>query len=244
MLPEDRPTVAERYVKALRSSHLEVDAETRGDVDMLVAAGYVREGVGTALYRTRAEFDAVRRSLLALQSRLEAADAGVEVQLRAQRRLLAGRPSDGAKKMTQEQVERAREQVEIVNRDALTERTLIRGRLQSLRDTRMKVTSFALVHASRERFELTSEVVQTLAIEGLEAWIDPVCPKCGGRCQTGNYGSPPVLCTACRGTGSRRLSIGSSPLEYRFARSLLAALDQKVHNVDRAMVRWLRREAA
>lgn len=58
MIAEDKPTIAERYSRAIESSDLRV-RETRGDVDVLIAAGW-SEGLGTLLYRLMVEFDGVR----------------------------------------------------------------------------------------------------------------------------------------------------------------------------------------
>lgn len=58
MITEDKPTIAERYSRAIESSDLRV-RETRGDVDVLIAAGWA-EGLGTLLYRLMVEFDSVR----------------------------------------------------------------------------------------------------------------------------------------------------------------------------------------
>lgn len=58
MIAEDKPTIAERYSRAIESSDLRV-RETRGDVDVLIAAGWA-EGLGTLLYRLQVEFDGVR----------------------------------------------------------------------------------------------------------------------------------------------------------------------------------------
>lgn len=48
----------------MESSDLSYQAEVRGDVDMLIAAGWVRESLGTSLYRTRSEYDACNRRQL------------------------------------------------------------------------------------------------------------------------------------------------------------------------------------
>ena len=39
-VPGDRPTIPERYARALESSHLEATPERQGDVDVLIAAGW------------------------------------------------------------------------------------------------------------------------------------------------------------------------------------------------------------
>lgn len=59
--PEDRPTVGERYGRAMQSSQLQVTADKPGDVDLLIAAGWVQEGLGCRLYRLRLQFDGMNR---------------------------------------------------------------------------------------------------------------------------------------------------------------------------------------
>ena len=53
-------TIGEAYSSATESSDLRVRAETRGDVDSLIAAGWCDESLGTRLYRLQVEFDSVR----------------------------------------------------------------------------------------------------------------------------------------------------------------------------------------
>lgn len=71
-LPEDRPNTSERYSSALNSSHLEVATERTGDVDLLIASGWAREGLGCQLYRLRVEFDSINRLELARADSLTA----------------------------------------------------------------------------------------------------------------------------------------------------------------------------
>ena len=50
--------IEERYAKAARSSHLEC-TEHPGDIDTLIAAGMVREGIGVDLLRLRTDYDSI-----------------------------------------------------------------------------------------------------------------------------------------------------------------------------------------
>lgn len=62
MLPENRPSIDERYMRATQSSHLEVSNERTGDVDLLIASGWIgADNLGALLFRLRTEFDAVNR---------------------------------------------------------------------------------------------------------------------------------------------------------------------------------------
>jgi len=53
------PTIAEHYTRAIGSSHLRAQ-EGRGDVDYLIAAGWLQDGLGALLYRLRSEYDTAR----------------------------------------------------------------------------------------------------------------------------------------------------------------------------------------
>lgn len=59
---DEPPTLAERYQRAVNSSHLRAE-DGRCDVDYLIAAGWLKDGLGPALYRLRGEFDTVRASV-------------------------------------------------------------------------------------------------------------------------------------------------------------------------------------
>ena len=52
--------ILEKYSRAMRSSHLEMKVEP-GDLDVLIAAGMVADGIGTDLIRLRTERDAISR---------------------------------------------------------------------------------------------------------------------------------------------------------------------------------------
>lgn len=54
---QDAPTVEERYTRATTSSNLKCEADTRSDVDVLLAAGMSPGILGSALMRLHSEFD-------------------------------------------------------------------------------------------------------------------------------------------------------------------------------------------
>lgn len=58
---DDTPTIAERYARATSSKRLHMVEHSVGDLELLIAAGFIKEGLGTTLYRLRAEMDAVSR---------------------------------------------------------------------------------------------------------------------------------------------------------------------------------------
>jgi hypothetical protein len=54
--------IAEKYARAIRSSHLETGRWFEpGDLDAIIAAGYVSDGIGTDLIRLRSERDSISR---------------------------------------------------------------------------------------------------------------------------------------------------------------------------------------
>lgn len=59
---DERPTMEERYIKATKTSRLDLSLLRAGDLDVVIAAGWVREDeFGVRLLRLRSEFDAVNR---------------------------------------------------------------------------------------------------------------------------------------------------------------------------------------
>lgn len=65
----------ERYARSVRSSHLECPLDRPADIDALIAAGLVRDGIGVDLLRLRIDYDAVSglpggRKSLALLKRM------------------------------------------------------------------------------------------------------------------------------------------------------------------------------
>lgn len=60
----DTITIGERYSSATDSSNLRVSADSRGDADLLIAAGWA-DSLGSLLMRLHAEFDMVRAGIRA-----------------------------------------------------------------------------------------------------------------------------------------------------------------------------------
>jgi hypothetical protein len=60
----DRATVEERYSRANNSSNLTVDEIRTGDADVLIAAGWARHRIGSALLRLHSEWDGAEKPRL------------------------------------------------------------------------------------------------------------------------------------------------------------------------------------
>lgn len=57
----EAPTTQERYARPVQSSSLRVEADVRGDADILIAAGWCKSKFGAALMRLQAEWDGAER---------------------------------------------------------------------------------------------------------------------------------------------------------------------------------------
>lgn len=224
----ERRDLAERYSSAIESSHLEVTLEM-GDVDLLVAAGWTKESLGTALYRVMVEFDTVRGGhRLATQALREA-------QRQARKLCATGVP---------ELVAHAREYLRQAEAAALTEKALMLIEMKTLPQARRALGAFAIQHATRTRYMRDDSDVLVVSGRALQAFLDPLCGACGGRGFNGGMGDPVLLCHDCHGSGRRTAWLGHDNASHRFGRSLLCQMDLKVSHVARKMRRFLRREVA
>ena len=225
----DRPDLAERYGRALQSSHLEVLTDERCSVDMLIAAGWVDEGLGTALYRLRSEFDLARGQAVAATKALAAQQA----QLDKARRAANQAPADDRLKAI------AKHLADELDRTALTERAMVLVHLKSLDDTSQALGKFALTLAAREARGLAEPAVRKIAGRALDFWLDPLCMACHGTGAVGGYGEPRNTCTACNGTTKRPVRMGTDERGHQFGRLLLAAMDSKTDYVQGRMRAFL-----
>lgn len=233
---EDRPTIAERYSRALESHHLEVK-EGRGDVDLLVAAGWVHDGLGTKLYRLRSEWDAVRGEHRLAEAAAQVADKKHTVRVRAVARMAEG--DDRA-----EALQYAREQIEAAERAALTARALIMVHLKTLHAATVALGAFAVIHAIDVRYRVRGDNAQRIAGRALDAWLDPNCPTCHGTKVTGGlFGGPKLVCAHCGGYGTRNdVRLDRSEEGHKFGRSLLVQMDEKTDYVGKQMRIFLRNQ--
>lgn len=61
-MTDDKPKIAERYIRAAHTSNLSVETRRQGDADILMAAGMIKS-VGPMLLRLVQEYDAVARDI-------------------------------------------------------------------------------------------------------------------------------------------------------------------------------------
>lgn len=221
---DSRPSTAERYAAATHSSDLKVHNEKRGDVDMLIANGWVGDRLGTLLFRLRGEFDSIRS------------------EHRAAERVLAAAESDNHRMHRAGLDEDADAQMEAAERAALTARALIMVHLQSLPAAVNALVAFALMEAAHAKFfpRGSGRGIQEIAGKALESWLDPICPACDGRGHNGGFGVALVLCARCHGSGVRRPRLARDEAGHEFGRRLLCAMDRKTDRVARSMRQFLK----
>lgn len=235
-------SVAERYIRATRSSHLKLEPEA-GDVDMIIAAG-IADSLGTLLLRCRQEWDSQRAQL---EQAEENRQAGLAIAHQAER---AAKPVvvANAGPCRPEEFERAMADAakvrENVDNEALTSRMLILMNMTSLRPTSNALMRYALQRAARRKMMLERAEVAVLVGQSLDVWLDQRCNACAGRGFNGGYGAPNVLCTECtecRGTKKRKRPISSKGTEANeLGGWLLAESDRLVDAAQRRMHQALR----
>lgn len=210
-------SIAERYTRATQSSDLEMIADQTGAIDVLTASGWIDEGLGTLLYRLRAEWDALREE-----------HRRAEESLRCQQLSRKHAAGKDAAALHQE-----------MEHAALSLRLSIITRLRSLPSTRDALGRFADDLATRRRYMRPYDVVAKIAGRTLELWLDPQCPVCTGRASLGVLGGPQTICPACKGTGKRPYNLHETVAGHDFGRMLMDEMDRKTKFVGDRLIAYL-----
>lgn len=229
---EDRPTLPERYARALDSTHLALVLDERCSVDILIAAGWVKEGLGTKLYRLRTEYDAVRgRHRQAEIARAAAMAHAARVGHEADR---CGAPAQ-ALKLRQIAAHIARS----AEGEALMAKVTILSAMKTLAGAKEALGRFASITATRERYMQPDAVVMRIAGLALDAWMDPACSHCHGTGLAGGVGVVAGICTHCGGSKLRPCRLHATEAGRQFGRSLMNHMDRKTDYVTGQMRRFL-----
>lgn len=212
---------AERYIRATRSSHLELKTEA-GDVDVLIAAG-MADRLGTVLLRCRQEWDAGR-------AQLEQADENL-----AQGHALADREARSVG-VGPTRAALLRRNVED---EALQLRAFILLGMTSLRPAKEALKRHASNRAVRRSMNLQPFEIARCVGHALDVWLDTRCNACEGRGVNGGYGAPQIICQACKGSKVRRRVFPANHAdEQALGEWLLAEMDRVVadslHTIRRA----------
>lgn len=169
-------TIRERYSRAMSSSHLELNANRRGDIDIIMAAGAVgmpdecrsnetRTGystlpVSSLLLRLMAEYDEVRGPRAIARRNFEAgstkeharAEATTAVNREAGRRARVGEQQMSADELRDCVSKAAEAMRDQVAHDAKMAHAFVLMRLQSLASTKQAFGDWAMKMAIRRRF--------------------------------------------------------------------------------------------
>ncbi|WP_370681013.1 hypothetical protein [Comamonas sp. GB3 AK4-5] len=158
----ETPTTQERYLTAIHSSSLRVEAAWSGDADYLIAAGWGKYRFGSALMRLHSEWDAAARR-------------GCRIPRQATRKQIAALAQhfsrqEGAEKVTQAHSEKARQ--------SLAEKFEL-----ELRETMCALKSLPSVRLHLSIKAAMEEVADAEAMSALLLlhWLQPGCPVCCGR---------------------------------------------------------------
>ena len=227
----DLRTLDERYSRAMHSADLMPVADRRVDVDYLIAAGMVKEGMGTKLYRLASEWDLAAGDYRLAMRHMRA----VELQALQVQRNARKYPAEAD--MLLREADRLIAQAKT---EATTAKALAMVHLKSLREASDAVRGYALWLAVYRRFHEPSGVVKDLAAKALQLWLDAVCSACQGRGFNGGFNGPKIMCTACGNTGRAHWQLSKREPHAAFIRMLLAEMDLKTHRVEQAMRRMLR----
>lgn len=65
-------TVEERYTTATHTSNMRVEADKRGDADLMIAAGWCSSTLGSALLRLHSEWDGLAKPRKMTKAAIEA----------------------------------------------------------------------------------------------------------------------------------------------------------------------------
>lgn len=149
-----RPNVEEMYVSAGNTSDLTVEADRRGDGDVLIAAGWSSSRLGAALLRLHSEWDAAEKPKKPTSQAIEA--------------LAYTLPRVGKTEALN-----IRAATALANAWHLHELKMLLGKLKTLPDVRREVAMQAA------RWRMTD--CQNKAGAIIKYWLDPTCHACEGR---------------------------------------------------------------
>lgn len=178
-------TIEEAYTTATTSSDLRVEADRRGDADVLIAAGWCPTRIGSALLRLRSEWDATARAPTATAAQF----------------LVVGKVPGNARERAQAKAE-AGSRARAHN---LHEAALQLARCKSLPGAREQLTSVATQWGVEGPKQAASDL--------LRWWLSPTCPGCHGTRYEAVVGTGRLsakVCKVCRGTGTTHTPQGEA----------------------------------
>ena len=213
-MTDDRPpTIGESYGRATESSDLRI-RPGRSDADLLIAAGWLDGVLGALLFRLAREWDGVKGEQGIARAEFDRME---RLARELDRTVFPAGEKPGPK--------RAEEMRNLAARAALTARLLMLGRIKSLGRVKRALCVFARWHAERRVIEITDDIIAALVGQALDIHLDATCGRCQGRGVNGGYGSQPIVCRPCRGSGKRDAGhLGEDRLQREFGAFLLESM--------------------
>lgn len=185
---EDRPNIEEQYTSATQASSLVVDADRSGSADKLIASGWSKSRLGSALMRLHSEADGTPEPVRLHERGMEllATEIARERCKKEQRAMLVVKDVDWSE---------ARRQA---GEWYLHEQGLRLQRLKTLPEVRHQLATWAWCNDIAKPLEVVAGALQW--------WLSKNCHVCHGqRWQvipgTGRLSQLP--CEACEGSGNR-----------------------------------------
>lgn len=224
MLNTEARTVEEAYTSATNSSDLRVEADRRGDADVLIAAGWSMSRIGAALLRLHSEYDSAAHPPAPSPRQVEAIASTMLIEVPCLDK--EGKPS---KKMVPD--------IRAAQRKAkewqLHETALMLGRLKAMPSVREQLTIQALIWGVADAQDVAAKLVQW--------WLSQVCPECHGTKYEAVAGTGRLsakACRVCRGSGLAPIPCGD------VGRRLANWMDECLHATRHSMGRRLRSSMA
>jgi len=229
---DNRVTMGERYGSATESSNLRIK-ETTGDADVLIAAGWLADTLGSMLFRLAREYDGAKAEHGIAEAefeRLERAAAMLEKQALAE-----PDPIDRATDL-----EVAEQMRETTRTQAISARLFILMNLKSLGPAKQALFTLAWSKAQRAQLEIEPNAVASIISQALDIHLDPTCHHCQGRGYNGGYGAPRVMCRRCSATGRRSArDIGKDEGQREFGAMLLREINRLLGRAAKGMIQSL-----
>lgn len=198
--------MAERYIRASKSSHLKLEVEP-GDVDVVIAAG-LADSMGTVLMRCQQEWDAERAELERMEQTLLRNEA--EAERTGRHHAMEGMAQFYEAKQT-----------------LLTSRVLAMMAMRSLPVAFVALQRLAMKRVHQRKLELQLEETAEIVHDALDVWLDQRCNHCLGTKETGVFGGPRAICNKCRGSGVRRRVFPSKTAHaYTLGEWLIAEMER------------------
>lgn len=198
-LNDEKRGIEEAYQVAGNTSDLRVEPETRGDADLIIAAGWSPSRVGMALLRLHSEWDRAEKprkpSLQAVEAlaRQYTPDRDGKVQFDAATRL---KPIEAAKR--------------VAHGWYMDEMAKLINKLGSLPSVRAQLIAYVPKWGIKEAGEKVPAVIAY--------WLDQTCRGCHGLKFRQIEGSPSLstkMCRACGGSGVALMPDGHAGQEWR-----------------------------